>query len=499
MSIEFDFISLLNRRFDHPAKKKRIYRYPIINWGRGRLLPYESLGAFAAKFCRLNGIKLREFRWFLKEFIEGGDWKRANFSAVAIKRLARLLDEKEAVVDKLNPNKLQLPGCYGTFALSDDVSPSFRKISYCPECISIGYHASFHEYPWFKKCPIHQTNLIREIVPFRFSGTDFDQYAQRIQELLDHGAISWLSLDTNSVVATQLDCVSFRQFVSWIKAAQRIDENMRASNIVALQGGNYSLDDIEILLGRIGWAIPPPRGVCELFHVTPKLREPVIVDYPIDVVNRLASLLTIIDYPDFSWFYRMTLALGDEKPKYLELVLKAVETIEIQGKAHSSDWGWSKESGWVRVDPDGWPYWNIITPSGLAVSQLRSTWTDFSLEDDSHHQRKNKWFRYFDYAKGLHKHGYVAPSHSSLNSPDQQIYLTPFYKPIARLVLDPDLKGLIEDLLYEEALAHIDDIQSWLNAIFNGAVPYKTKITMPSRGNLFLESERAYLFTWPTS
>ncbi len=499
VSEELDLIKLLNLHANFSPKKRRVPHYPRINWGRGRLLPYESVGAFAAKFCRLNGIKPREFRWFLDDLIGQSQWNSTGLSASEVKSLARLLDEKESVVDKLSPNKLQLPGCYGTFSFINNIDDSYNKVSYCPECLGIGYHASFHEYPWLKKCPIHQTNLIQKIVPYAGGNSKFDRYIHIIEELLDHGTSSWFSIKTNSDATTQLNGANFKKFVGWVRSVQRFNGVTSASNLVSLRGGDYSLVDIDILLGRIGWAVPLPKCVRGLFNVTTKPLEPVIVDYPTEIVNQLASLLSKLNYSNFSWFYKKTIALSNENTKYRELVLTAVKKIEIQGEEHPSDWGWSKEGGWGRVDPDGWPYWNLITPTGLAARELRREWTDFPLKDDSYRQLETWWFRYVFLASILHELGYVSPLHVSKGSHDQQIYIDHYFEPKVRLALDPELKRLIEDLLYEEALVHIDEIQSWLKAIANGEKPYKINRKFPSIGNLFLEPGRAYLFIWPTS
>lgn len=481
-----------------PKKNKRISRYPRINWGRGRLLPYESIGSFAAKFCRLNGIKPRDFRWFLDDLIGKSNWYRLGFSATEVRILARLLDEHESVVDKLNSNKLQLLGCYGTFSFNNKVDDSYNKVLYCPECLGIGYHASFHEYPWLKKCPIHQTNLIQKYVPFAGGNSNFDRYVHMIEELLDHGTSSWFSIKTNSVVATQLNGTNFRKFVGWVRSVQRLNGVTSASNLVSLRGGDYSLVDIDVLLGRIGWAVPLPKCVRGLFNVTTKPLEPVIVDYSTEIVNQLASLLSKLNYSKFSWFYKKTIALSNEKTRYRELVLTAVKEIEIQGKEHPSDWGRSREGGWGRVDPDGWPYWNLITPTELAASELRREWTDFPLKDDSYRRLETWWFNYVFFARILHELGYVAPLHVSKGSHDQQIYIDNYFEPKVRLALDPELKRLIEDLLYEEALAHIEGTQSWLKAIASGEKPYEISRKFPSIGNLFFEPERAFLLIWPT-
>ncbi|OIQ74575.1 hypothetical protein GALL_437720 [mine drainage metagenome] len=479
------------------AKQKRVSRYPIINWGRGRLLPYESLGSFAAKFCRLNGTTPREFRWFLDELVGVENWTFVGFDTPSVKKVARLLDEKESVVEKLDPDKLQLPGCYGAFNSLSSINQSLEQVTYCPECIKNGYHASFHEYPWLKMCPIHWTNLLKERVGSFGGGSKFDKYVSTLDHLFDHVSMTWLEIDTYSVVTAEIKTDAFRRFIRWIKAVQRIHGVMKARNLITLWGSNYSLDNIDVLLGRVAWATPFPKRFHELFHMKVKRLLPKITEYPIDVTNRLTSLITKIGYADLVWFYKKTVALADEQTKYRELVLKAVDDLKNQDMVHHSEWGWSKGMGWQHVDPDGWPYWGFMTPFHLAVIELKYEWTDFLRDDDQVWQRSSDWFIYCNLAQRLYESRVVSSADGGQWPFNPSFLTVPFFSPFIKLEIDHDLKSLIEDLLYEEASAHIDEIRSWLKAITKGAAPYETPTEKPSKGNLFNEPGRAYLMTWP--
>ena len=289
-----------------------MYRYPVINWGRGRLLPYESLGAFCAKFCRLNGLAPKEFRDFLYGLIRKDCWQSSKFDISSVKSLARLLDEKVSVVEKLDPSKLQLPGCYGTFNFLKNTEQLFEQVAYCPECIRKGYHASFHESPWLNKCPIHLTNLLKSSVDYRGCGSKFDRYANTLANLLDHECATWLEINTHSVVVAEMENSDFRLFAKWIKAIQKYQVIMDERNLISLWGTDYSLENIDALIGRVSWVIPFPKRLHELFHANVSPLQPNIINCPIDLVNRLSSLLTQVRYDNLAWFYKKTIALAKE-------------------------------------------------------------------------------------------------------------------------------------------------------------------------------------------
>jgi hypothetical protein len=135
------------------ARHKR-FHLPKINWGRGRLNKHESIFGFAAKFCRLNYLTPKQFRGFWKTSLVIFDYEQQE---KRISRIARVLDESPSIVKTVFSDSY-----LDRTRLSTELKV-FRQqqeqISYCPECLSQGYHGNFHVSDWLRKCPIHQIDL----------------------------------------------------------------------------------------------------------------------------------------------------------------------------------------------------------------------------------------------------------------------------------------------------------------------------------------------------
>ena len=459
-------------------------------------MPYESLTAFAAKFCRLNGIGYKDFRRFLEEITGEYNWETSGFKDVGVSRLATLLDEKRSLVKTLGPTVPVLHCCCGTFdSCRPDWDDSYHTLSYCRTCVSNGYHASFHRYHWLKKCPIHLEDLVTtHQMPFS-GGSNFDRCAEAVGQLLDQGTAGrWLSIGSNQVMATKIPCARLRRLLHWIAAVRQFQAACLASSVVQL-GHAHSSADLSIVLGRIAWAVPPHKCLVDLFQVPPETIRPKIVDYPNDVVTKLTSLFSDFDHDLFIFFYKVTNALANEMPRYRELLLRSIKNLEIEFGGHAWRWGLSQYR-WVAVNPEGWPYWQVATPLDAAIEELRSRWGETELRSTTTGQR-DAWLRYIATARELQMCGLVNPMPTTKTAPDGLIYLSGAPRPVLRFNLDKDVAFLIEDILYEEASAEVTELTKWLRKIADGAVPYKVP-RVPPIGNLFVKSGGAYLMTWPT-
>jgi hypothetical protein len=498
-------------KFESLAHDRSTSHSPNINWGSGRLLPYESCGAFVAKFCTLNGISPKELRGFLDELFDDnsgqiiGNISRTEISDIPWlrKRLALLLDENESVVAKLGADKMSLSGCYGTFSYSNYLDDSYDRVSYCPECARIGYHASFHEFAWLGKCPIHRNNLIVERVNYSCRGSKFDNYVKWIEHLLSNsGSEAWLSNTANIFVERKINEAKFRQFESWIRAVRRLSDFLGKSNLISLWGSDYSMNDLDVLLGRIGWSVSIPSCINDLFIVQAKCLEPMIIEYSLVTVNKLATVLSKVEYKKLAWFYKMTIALANDKPNYVELVMKAVENMKSEGDKTGYPFGldlvWARENynGWIRVCRSRKSYFTLKSPYQVAAIELQREWAFLSHDEGSYMDRNIAWREYNDCANIFYQHGFVSPMVREQIMSNGKIFGRSFLKPMVRFNFDADLKELLEDLLYEEAQAHIGEVRAWLKSVLRGAVPFSRR-AMPSMGNLFIESGRAYLCTWP--
>jgi hypothetical protein len=246
-----------------PVGAESIRSQPVINWGRGRLMPYESFGAFAAKFCELNGLKSRELRNFLNGYLGSEPWNGFGFREPALSKVARLLDEPLAIVRTLATGAWRLPACFGTFRL-EHRAPPFERVRYCPECLGHGFHAGFHEPWWIQKCLLHAEPLNTRWVLDHAAGSAWDSYVETIRTLLlRESAAGALSLRHRPKVLKELGTGRFRSFRRWLRDAQTLSEQLAQSNVIAARGGDYGPWDVHLLLSRLFAHVPWPEVMAD--------------------------------------------------------------------------------------------------------------------------------------------------------------------------------------------------------------------------------------------
>lgn len=146
----------------------------FVNWYGGTLKRYESITSIGAKFCYLNHVSREHFLKLLKESNSQSNLNSRNLDPKASSCrllyansipyfrvdsfneavLARTLSEPLKVVQSSRLPVL-LPLVQNLY-LDEHESQPFQ---FCPICAAVGYHATFHLLPWFKKCLIHSENL----------------------------------------------------------------------------------------------------------------------------------------------------------------------------------------------------------------------------------------------------------------------------------------------------------------------------------------------------
>ena len=459
-------------------------------------MPYESFGAIAAKLCKLNDIPPIKFRKFLDDFLGEYNWSRDGFAPPVMRRVSRLLGEKISTVKTLNAADLCLPACYGKFSFSGSIAQPLEYVSYCPDCIRIGYHALFHEFAWLRKCPIHQADLIRKDVPFSIRSSQLDNYTVTLLEILSNSTPQWLSYDRGQAVEKILDSGNFRSFLKWIGAARHHASQMESANIFSGGGAGYSLQDIEVLLGRLAWAIPFPDAVAKLIGANVPRVHPDIVNLSAGTVDRFLSLLSIIDFESLDWFCRKTAALTNDMPKFRSQAMDIAEELKsLHGECHCK-WGWSRYEKWLPAAPGScWPHWGFKCPFEMAIDELLGDWVDFEQPNASSQELGHDRDRYIRLTRVLMEQRYVSPIDPELNSPIWMLERLSSGEHNLQLNLDSDIRQLIEDLLCDGLFLYIEGIRLWLDSIEEGAPPtHRTKL--PANSNLFGHADGPYLMRW---
>lgn len=157
------------------------------SWRSGTLRPYESIGSIGAKYCYLNKVKIIEFAKLIRGLTPENnngifyDYTLDN-PHLDIKSLAKLLNEPLSIIDMLSFQTFnQLPH------LTKETGFSLigrRNLTYCPKCLSEGYHSPFHQINWISKCFIHDEALV-QIDSLNRSVSKLGEDARLIGDLYD--------------------------------------------------------------------------------------------------------------------------------------------------------------------------------------------------------------------------------------------------------------------------------------------------------------------------
>lgn len=489
----------ISNSYSLTRERSRISRYPRINWGRGRLLPYESPYSLVAKFARLNGIGAKQARDFLGHIAGQTNWVDFGFDDTAAKRLSRLLDEPAAIIKTIGFSALSLPIPYVTTQLTGVSDDLHEVVVCCPTCLAKGYHASFHLYAWLKKCPIHCDDLVQIAISSDWNTPAFDRFVGAVGQMLDRAtAGAWLSLGTRAMLSPDLGGRRFKSFRHWLRSVHRYMRSLASSNVVSLAETMPSKSILPELLGRITWAVPMSKSMVDLFRLRPTRIEPSNLDYPADVVGRFASLFktgnTNASYRLFASFYKSTIAAVDGMPRFRELMLSRIEDMKSEFADVAWQWGYS-QNGWKSVDPRGWPYWMVDNPLERAIEDLHSDWTHTDIFADGTRRRSNAMMAYTHIAHDYMKRGVLAIVN------DSETKVRRVYRPFEFMVpftieADDDVIALIEDMLFFEAVADAETIHTWLSRVAGGAEPVPGPEQL-SPGDLMLEPHQAQLRIWP--
>ncbi|UCV05662.1 hypothetical protein [Dechloromonas denitrificans] len=410
--------------------------------------------------------------------------------------MARLLDEPESTVNSLAGGTLTLPICYGTFSFAYQKRQWDGQVSYCPECRKFGYHASFHDVWWLAQCPIHRVDLVHCNINQPYGVPVFDAYGKELWNIFDRGTEKWLSICDSSRVASLLASSMFREFHDWLQSVHLYANRCMAMNVISIYGEGYTDRDLGALLGRLEWSHPLPNRLSKIFKEQPLRQEPAITECGVKAARHLKDILNIIDYDSLSNFFRKTFILNKETPPARQLVVDAVKKLVKHETPRKTSWGWLRNVGWIQIDPNGWPYWQIVKSNKYLIRRLREKWIDFFEEDSSNTKIQNEWYEYHEWANILHKKGIVEPLRKHLLD-DATIYMSNRIQPLVKFSIGSDVRELLELLLYYEASADVEDTYLWLESIREGRAPYNFPLMTASNGNLFLEDQKAYFMVWP--
>ncbi len=238
-----------------------------INWGRGRLSGFESFYGFAAKFCRLNQLKPRQFRSFWLSLFN----KPVHFYGKSrAEEISIILDEPIYLV------KTVFEFNYVQSKWPQLVKPEFEfypdKISFCPLCLTEAFHGCFHEHKWLKKCPIHYVKLEQQEIPYSTNAKP-ERYLEYLISLLDSNCPDWYLKNGKYRDNDELtDYKCFYDYLAWLllsDSSPRDNEGRWVAEIGCNHFNRYpaqlNRSDYFKIKDKLGLIEPIPNHISDLF------------------------------------------------------------------------------------------------------------------------------------------------------------------------------------------------------------------------------------------
>jgi len=464
-----------------------------INWGRGRLLPYESLTSFAAKFCVLNEIAPSRFRKFLtakfgRQF--DGDVPSDETETV---RLAELLDEPYHVVATLN-NRLFISSkrsLVGIRLYHDDLR---NEIKICDACLSRGVHLVFAEVPWLKKCPIHRITYSIRRVEWKPGTIRFDNYVREIAKLLRNANQKWPfppRLKTDQYYDSE-ESSNLIEFVNWLNLANATKQWIDRHLIWASGSCDVMRQTQWISLGKVISLCPTPPAIREVLHDSIEQLKICVFEYDKDVYTAWEQVAVPISVYDLVYHYKRAAELNRKEALFQRRLHECVEAIRSSHPVCACSWGWSRYLGWQEVDSSNWPHWGFICPYEVAANELISGWGDFT--DVMSTQDTKREFIKIGAARRqcagtrfMSQSGEASHVDYSAHSSNSATHLIPCH-----------LEEMLDRLVAREIQIYTEELQNWLVSLTLGAKPY-TRSTLIGNVMLLSVGDKMTLLSWTSA
>lgn len=460
-----------------------------INWGRGRLLKYESIGAFVAKFCALNGVSPVRAATFLRART-GDAWPPTMLAEPELGRLARLLDEPLRVMRTVFATRLSLADST-LFAVEDPKETGRRTLRYCPDCAAAGYHSQVHELRWLRSCPFHGTPIqIWSATKPHGSGI-FARYVSDLTSLLRGMAPQWPAAPRPSVAPAS---PAFRHLLQWRIGVQHIAETLTVKHLWSSDSSAYSArDSIGTGVGRLHALHRVPAKILSCFadfeqdwtmRCTPIAPETAVA---------LRKVLAYTDFDHLLWFYKRNSALSANPPDYLARLQRAQSHLESRHRRDGCAWRWSYDEGWQRCAPGG-PHAHGKCPFEIALDELALGWGNV-FPALSRQRAHEEWWCYVNAAERFEAQGLVVCADPARLSPFYRAAYTPAARAAADWTGHASLTALLNRVLEEEIDATEQALHRWIDAIAAGNPP-TVRLDPPSSVNLLQGKDQVVLMNW---
>lgn len=446
-----------------------------VNWGIGRLQMFESISAFTARFCILNGISSREAIGFFEKELEC-QWPPRYVSRNQIVQLATLLDESNMVVENLLCSNADYKnGGYFEIERSEHL-----VLRYCKNCLDLGYHSVFHEMCFLTKCPFHDESI--NSVRSESNARGYSQYVQILQRALSLSS-SWRHFEGRTDLITDANYGRVVGMHHWLRSTLDISDRYKA-NII----WNFSLtsrpDHPSTTYAKMQFLNPPNEQVsqfCNPVSHPAKQRESI---FRLEVLRLLDTCS--IRLSELVWFFNQTLLLSGVMLEDRFWIIEAHGIGDAKISGCKCTWGRTRYDAWRTIYPEEWPLGYLTCPVNVARNELLEDWGIAFGKRNC-----NDWWKYIQYAQTLEKIGLV----ESLRKTESTIRGDPGNGPIVRWIANSELTRLIQTILYECFSMQARELVCWLDCIDRGASP-DSRPKMEESIDLLRVADHVKLVTW---
>lgn len=454
-----------------------------VNWGRGRLRKHQSFHSFAAMFCALNKVSPRQFREYWN-----GTFPEPT-SSQTISGIAELLDEQPAIVETVFGRdrwSIAEPR-YSHIQL-----PELDTLSYCPLCISDGFHGNFHEAEWLRRCPIHGTKLTRTFLHLSNGSSVFDRYVLQLTKIFEENDVDWTAMSASQGKGADPaggdllgELLGWRDGVrdamtGWLKVCCSHTDDTTG----------YQFSHLDIWLGRLAWFLPMSEELSDLFLVKPWTVVPVVHQCHGDLARELGNIVDTVNFGLFLWTYRTARLLENIGPPDQDFVADAIAAFSLcpGNRRCKCIWGINNQQQWLRYKPGViHGYSSAVCPSRYAASELRREWGQAFPEKPKEYIKFEE--KYHICVDRLVKCGLAEVTglvpHEWLKIPSLHFFCS------------EEATLLFEIILSSLARAHLDELTHWLGTIRAGKSP-ESRDYFPS--SVFLvQNDRTIdaILVWP--
>jgi hypothetical protein len=462
-----------------------------INWGRGRMHPYESLASFAAKFRALNTVSVSTFKAFLASHIGRPFAPDLPRDETEVKCLAGLLDEPFDVVRTLNIRPLNNDEAKMFPKQSKHTQP-MSHIRVCDSCLSCGIHLVFTEIPWVQLCPLHQLRYRSLAMPWVPSHARFGKYIQTLEKCLKNANQHWPSLQNVGVESNySQECLkNLNVFTGWLSSLDFSVQRIEKQALWASQSCVCHANGKPISFEKLLHLCPPPKSVSNVikgesenfvFHST---------WYDRPVSDEIAILAKRIGLGNAIYIIKRSAQLYEANLSFKNLLNGSVASIRREHPLCQCEWGWSNYLGWQQVDPNRWPHWGYVCPVVFAANELISEWGDFTSVL-SRHETKLELLRINETLQNYHRlcSGPIA------NSMSTHISQSSTHGNRGELAISPNLESVLNDLISLDMQIHTEELQNWLLELTRGADP-RDRTRSGAELMLLSRGGKVQLLTW---